>query len=204
MSKKIHLGREPAALKKWRKWMLRSLQDVLRALDVEVTFQAASRTVDDHTGRRHVVLSGSGGGGNSAIDHNWKVTVVDTTHVTVSPGTVDGGYPTIGGVSIATSPAPELGVDDEDVNYIYLQVTITLNVVSGTVISHTVTGRSIIASNSILSSTTTTRYFLLATHDPSQPVASRVTPARFWSISMLTQDDGTSTSTPEFSTGVEG
>lgn len=199
--KSIRAGRRPEGLLPTLLWLEKLIVMIAGALGVHVSIQGARRSASGTDGEdMHFDIEPGNGAGNDP-DHNWKTTVIDTTHVLVSPGTVLNAYPTIGAYSILDGPA--LTVADDETNYIYVHVTRTLNIVNGVVISHTITGRTVEAFNASQTETDTDVYFLVAIHDPAQPAASRITQTRYWSIGMLTQDDGTGTSTPETLTWVE-
>jgi len=199
--KEVRMTRAPAGLVPWQEWIVSLITQIAASVGVRVSVQGARRSAKNGGGELHFDIEPGAGTGTTPPDHNWKVQVVDTTHVTVSPGYVNTGVPTISvsgtPTAIDTVPAPQLVVSSSVLNYIYLKVTRTVNTVSSRVTGQTITAREILAYSSTQTSTNTVRFFLLATHDPSQPAASRVTQSRYWNFEFDCIDDGTATSTPE-------
>lgn len=127
---------------------------------------------------------GSGGGSTTTFDHPWKPTLVNSEAITITAGYVNG---------VAASPL-SLAVHATSLNYVYLEITYSLNITSGYVTSMTISSRTIAANiTGLPSDTSTKKYFLLFTWQAS----ARVTQGTYWNIGILARDDGSSTSTAE-------
>lgn len=161
-------------------------------IDIDEMEYAAARP-----GKNSIRAKIKTGAGAVANPHNWYPTIVDATHLTISPSTVGSGYPTIGGTSINASTPPQLAVHATDVRYIVLAVTFSPTVVNGIITNGTITSRVITSETSVPTDTTTVKYFHLFSHHAG--VISQVT---FWNIGIEMRDDGSATSTPEYRTWV--
>jgi hypothetical protein len=134
-------------------------------------------------------------GGNN--DHNWWATLIDSTHLIISPSVVNTTYPTIGGTSINASTPPQLTVSASAKQWICLKLVFSHTIVNGIITAGTITTATIAAHSSMPSNTTTDRYFLLFTHQ-----AGTIIYTTFWNLGIECRDDGTATSTPEYRTWV--
>lgn len=131
--------------------------------------------------------------------HNWQPMAVSNTTLTLSPGKVNGVYPTItpsGGsaTSVNTTPRPALTVDATALNYVYLKVPVTKVISSGFVESATQGSPVIEAATTEPTSTQSNRYFTLFTWQEGKLVSQ----ISFGNIGWKAEDDQTATSNAVF------
>lgn len=126
------------------------------------------------------------GGGGGAVSHNWTPSAIDSTHIAVSFGSVNG---------VAATGGDSVLVDDVDLNYVYAKAAISLSIDDdGYVLGGSTDSVVIESSTSEPTSDNSHRYFTLLTWQAGVLIDQR----KFWNIGFAMRDDGTSTSTPEF------
>jgi len=130
--------------------------------------------------------------------YNFKPRAASSTSLTISPGYVANGIPTIGGTAIDDPTPPALTVSASTLTYVYVCVNYTLVTTGSTVISANVNSRVISAQTSLQTSTNTDRYFLLFSWQAGRVVNQY----RFYSFDIICNDNGTSTSTPTYRTWI--
>jgi hypothetical protein len=189
--KKLRIGRMPAGLgPTFKAWLESALRNIARAAGVQLSIDGAESASVGADGSMRFKVSP----GIAADAHNWQPRFVSLTKLTMSPGKVNGVYPTIGGTSVNASTRPELTVDASALNYVYLKVPCTLVTSSSFVTSATQGSPIIEAALSLPSSTTSNRYFLLFTWQ----AGALVSQTSYLSIGWKAEDDQTATSTPVF------
>jgi hypothetical protein len=95
---------------------------------------------------------------------NWYPSVIDSTHIKLTGGTITCG-------SIFTPTVSSVTVDASALNYIYLRATLSASKIDGYVVGGSITATSIISSTSTLTSDNTYGYILLCTWQASALVA---------------------------------
>lgn len=101
--------------------------------------------------------SGGGGGGMNAFSGNWKPTSTNSETVTISSGTIfDGATTTI-------VPDTTVNVTSGELNYIYLECTLSPSFIDGYVVGGIVTGASILSDTDVRINGNTVAYILLCT-----------------------------------------
>ncbi|WP_395739288.1 hypothetical protein [Prosthecobacter sp.] len=185
---------KPPGTKQLVKWSILTplLQTLFRQIGYQLQIDGAESLRTDSNGGIQAKIVPSTTTPAVVNTHNWTPTKVDATHLTISASSAAGGYPTIGGTSIAAGTPPQLTVSSSALVYVYLKVTFSLTIdASGYVTGSSVSSRVITAESTTKTSSGTDRYFLLFTWQ----AGAIVTQTTFWNFDMDVKDDGTATST---------
>ncbi len=142
------------------------------------------------------VYNSGGSGASLGIWHNFQPQRFNPELITVSPGTINGNYPTIGGTSINSDPAPQLVVSATVgvTNIVYAVVTFTLTIDSGFVTGFTASSYTIEAYTSAQSHTSTKRFIELFRWRNGALLST----TQYWNIGLRAEDSGIATSTAQW------
>lgn len=142
------------------------------------------------------VYSGGGSGASLGVWHNFQPRKFNAELITLSPGTINGSYPTIGGTSINTDPRPQLTVSGTVgvTNIIYAVVTFTLTTDSGFVTGFTASSLTIESHTSVQSNTSSKRYIELFRWRNGALLST----TQYWNIGLRAEDSGSATGTAQW------
>jgi len=138
------------------------------------------------------VMTGGGAGGSVGEWHNFQPSRVNAELITLSPGTINGNYPTIGGTSINTDPRPQLTIVSTTgtTNIVYAVVTFTLTTDNGFVTGFTGSSYTIESYTSAQSNTATKRYIELFRWRNGALLST----TQYWNIGLRAEDSGSASS----------
>lgn len=134
----------------------------------------------------------SGGAGGVGEWHNFQPSRVNAELITLSPGTINGNYPTIGGTSINTDPRPQLTIVSTTgtTNIVYAVVTFTLTTDNGFVTGFTGSSYTIESYTSAQSNTSTKRFIELFRWRNGALLST----TQYWNIGLRAEDSGSASS----------
>lgn len=116
----IRLGKPPVGLVPWQQWIVTALEKVARSCGIAVQIDGAQSATEGAGGELAFKVNPG-----STETHAWKASAVDSTHISLSGGTITDEVATF------TPDLSSIVVDDTELNYVYLHLEITPTITSG-------------------------------------------------------------------------